>query len=249
MPPIHPPAIHPSHRVAKNLLCHRPLGWGDDKDTALALPALFPFPESGPGLFPSHLSSQHQGALLQRPGPASWHVGQGDAGANSRREPGWTAAWALVIPRSQVPPAPSCPSATLPESPFSSVAPVLSPPCPACSSHLLSFCLAAWGLQLSPDLTRLKERYARTKRDILALRVGGRDMQELKHKYDCKVLFVCPSQVLGPQRVGLSPGLPPRPDTQNRPHLPSVLELVDASAGSFLSMFLPPLFSPLSSET
>ncbi|KAK2508847.1 hypothetical protein MC885_005658 [Smutsia gigantea] len=40
--------------------------------------------------------------------------------------------------------------------------------------------------KLSPDLTRLKERYARTKRDILALRVGGRDMQELKHKYDCK---------------------------------------------------------------
>ncbi|XP_036900976.1 rho guanine nucleotide exchange factor 10-like protein isoform X3 [Sturnira hondurensis] len=41
--------------------------------------------------------------------------------------------------------------------------------------------------KLSPDLTRLKERYARTKRDILALRVGGRDMQELKHKYDCKM--------------------------------------------------------------
>lgn len=95
------------------------------------------------------------------------------------------------------PPAPRCPSATLPESPFCSVVPVLSPPCPACSSRLLSFCLAAWGLQLSPDLTRLKERYTRTKRDILALRVGGRDMQELKHKYDCKVLFVCPSYVLG----------------------------------------------------
>lgn len=42
--------------------------------------------------------------------------------------------------------------------------------------------------QLSPDLNRLKERYARTKRDILALRVGGRDMQELKQKYDWKVL-------------------------------------------------------------
>ncbi|XP_066231315.1 rho guanine nucleotide exchange factor 10-like protein isoform X3 [Saccopteryx leptura] len=41
--------------------------------------------------------------------------------------------------------------------------------------------------KLSPDLTRLKERCSRTKRDILALRVGGRDMQELKHKYDCKM--------------------------------------------------------------
>ncbi|XP_036034520.1 rho guanine nucleotide exchange factor 10-like protein [Onychomys torridus] len=40
--------------------------------------------------------------------------------------------------------------------------------------------------KLSPDLTRLKERYVRTKRDILALRVGGRDMQELKFKCDCK---------------------------------------------------------------
>lgn len=47
--------------------------------------------------------------------------------------------------------------------------------------------------QLSPDLNRLKERYARTKRDILALRVGGRDMQELKQKYDWKVLsLLCP---------------------------------------------------------
>nr|XP_008123555.1 PREDICTED: rho guanine nucleotide exchange factor 10-like protein [Anolis carolinensis] len=43
----------------------------------------------------------------------------------------------------------------------------------------------------SPDLHRLKERYSRTKRDILALRVGGRDMQELKQRYDCKVLFPC----------------------------------------------------------
>lgn len=49
------------------------------------------------------------------------------------------------------------------------------------------------GAQLSPDLNRLKERYARTKRDILALRVGGRDMQELKQKYDWKVL-----SLLGP---------------------------------------------------
>jgi len=49
------------------------------------------------------------------------------------------------------------------------------------------------GAQLSPDLNRLKERYARTKRDILALRVGGKDMQELKQKYDWKVL-----SLLGP---------------------------------------------------
>lgn len=177
------------------------------------------------------------------------------AGSDSRQEPGWTAAWALVSPRSQIPPAPRCPSTTLPESPFSSV---VSPPCPACSSHLLSFCLAAWGLQLSPDLTRLKERYARTKRDILALRVGGRDMQELKHKYDCKVLFVCPSPVLGgppggfsccsqgPQRVGLSPRAAPK--TWNWPHLTSVLDLVDALAGLFLSTFSHLSFSPPSSE-
>lgn len=118
----------------------------------------------------------------------------------------------LVVPRCPIPPAPGCLSTTSPESPFYSVAGVLSPALPACFSHLLSFCLAAWGLQLSPDLTRLKERCARTKRDILALRVGGRDMQELKHKYDYKVLSVCPSKswglpgpfllLLGPQGRG-----------------------------------------------
>lgn len=57
------------------------------------------------------------------------------------------------------------------------------------------------GPQLSPDLTRLKERYVRTKRDILALRVGGRDMQELKLKCDCKVLSVCLSLSPGPVRL------------------------------------------------
>lgn len=151
----------------------------------------------------------------------------------------------LVKPSPQIPPAPSCPSATLPESPFSSVVPVLSPPCPACSSHLLSFCLAAWGLQLSPDLTRLKERYTRTKRDILALRVGGRDMQELKHKYDCKVLFVCPSHVLG-RRGWAEPWA--APETRNWPWGAPVQELVGASAGLFLSMLLPLICSPPSSE-
>ncbi|XP_005858800.1 PREDICTED: rho guanine nucleotide exchange factor 10-like protein [Myotis brandtii] len=56
--------------------------------------------------------------------------------------------------------------------------------------------------KLSPDLTRLKERYARTKRDILALRVGGRDMQELKHKYDCKM-----TQFMKAARSGTKDGL------------------------------------------
>lgn len=77
-------------------------------------------------------------------------------------------------------------------------------------------------------------------------------MQELKHKYDCKVLFVCPSQVLGrcpclsccswyPRRVGLHPGA--ARNTWNQLWLTSVLELVDALASLFLSMFLP-LFLP-----
>ncbi|XP_045441103.1 rho guanine nucleotide exchange factor 10-like protein isoform X2 [Pipistrellus kuhlii] len=56
--------------------------------------------------------------------------------------------------------------------------------------------------KLSPDLTRLKERYTRTKRDILALRVGGRDMQELKHKYDCKM-----TQFMKAARSGTKDGL------------------------------------------
>ncbi|XP_073457665.1 rho guanine nucleotide exchange factor 10-like protein [Aquarana catesbeiana] len=41
--------------------------------------------------------------------------------------------------------------------------------------------------KLSPDLNRLKERYSRTKRDFLALRVRRRDVRELKQRYDCKV--------------------------------------------------------------
>ncbi|XP_023421505.2 rho guanine nucleotide exchange factor 10-like protein isoform X1 [Cavia porcellus] len=56
--------------------------------------------------------------------------------------------------------------------------------------------------KLSPDLTRLKERYARTKRDILALRVGGRDMQELKHKYDYKM-----TQLMKAAKSGTKDGL------------------------------------------
>ncbi|XP_045154879.1 rho guanine nucleotide exchange factor 10-like protein [Echinops telfairi] len=56
--------------------------------------------------------------------------------------------------------------------------------------------------KLSPDLTRLKERCARTKRDLLALRVGGRDMQELKHKYDCKM-----TQLMKAAKSGTKDGL------------------------------------------
>ncbi|XP_021570405.1 rho guanine nucleotide exchange factor 10-like protein isoform X1 [Carlito syrichta] len=56
--------------------------------------------------------------------------------------------------------------------------------------------------KLSPDLTRLKERYARTKRDILALRVGGRDMQDLKHKCDCKM-----TQLMKAAKSGTKDGL------------------------------------------
>lgn len=69
-------------------------------------------------------------------------------------------------------------------------------------SRLLCLLLLPPGLlwaQLSPDLNRLKERYARTKRDILALRVGGRDMQELKQKYDWKVLSLLRPLSLIPQ--------------------------------------------------
>lgn len=78
-------------------------------------------------------------------------------------------------------------------------------------SHLLCLLLPPgllWA-QLSPDLNRLKERYARTKRDILALRVGGRDMQELKQKYDWKVLFLHHPLSLVPQisQGGRSPPL------------------------------------------
>ncbi|XP_059232390.1 rho guanine nucleotide exchange factor 10-like protein isoform X4 [Mustela nigripes] len=56
--------------------------------------------------------------------------------------------------------------------------------------------------KLSPDLTRLKERCARTKRDILALRAGGRDMQALKHKCDCKM-----TQLMRAAKSGTKDGL------------------------------------------
>ncbi|NWR50829.1 ARGAL protein, partial [Regulus satrapa] len=46
---------------------------------------------------------------------------------------------------------------------------------------------AAFQPKLSPDLHKLKEKCARTKRELLALRVGGKEMQELKHKSDWKV--------------------------------------------------------------
>ncbi|NWI89469.1 ARGAL protein, partial [Pitta sordida] len=56
--------------------------------------------------------------------------------------------------------------------------------------------------KLSPDLNRLKERYARTKREILALRVGGKDMQELKQKYDWKM-----TQLMKAAKSGTKDGL------------------------------------------
>ncbi|XP_053136508.1 rho guanine nucleotide exchange factor 10-like protein isoform X4 [Hemicordylus capensis] len=56
--------------------------------------------------------------------------------------------------------------------------------------------------KLSPDLHRLKERYSRTKRDILALRVGGKDMQELKQRYDCKM-----TQLMKAAKSGTKDGL------------------------------------------
>ncbi|XP_042672377.1 rho guanine nucleotide exchange factor 10-like protein isoform X6 [Centrocercus urophasianus] len=61
---------------------------------------------------------------------------------------------------------------------------------------------AAFQPKLSPDLNRLKETYARTKRDILALRVGGKDMQELKQKYDWKM-----TQLMKAAKSGTKDGL------------------------------------------
>ncbi|NXF92816.1 ARGAL protein, partial [Eubucco bourcierii] len=61
---------------------------------------------------------------------------------------------------------------------------------------------ASFQPKLSPDLNRLKERYARSKRDILALRVGGRDMQELKLKYDWKM-----TQLMKAAKSGTKDGL------------------------------------------
>ncbi|NWW73748.1 ARGAL protein, partial [Climacteris rufus] len=61
---------------------------------------------------------------------------------------------------------------------------------------------ASFQPKLSPDLNRLKEKYARTKRDILALRVGGKDMQELKQKYDWKM-----TQLMKAAKSGTKDGL------------------------------------------
>ncbi|NWW17121.1 ARGAL protein, partial [Falcunculus frontatus] len=61
---------------------------------------------------------------------------------------------------------------------------------------------AAFQPKLSPDLHKLKEKCARTKRDLLALRVGGKEMQELKHKYDWKM-----SQLMRAARSGTKDGL------------------------------------------
>ncbi|KAM4650704.1 rho guanine nucleotide exchange factor 10-like protein isoform 2-T3 [Discoglossus pictus] len=56
--------------------------------------------------------------------------------------------------------------------------------------------------KLSPDLNRLKERYSRTKRDLLSLRVRGRDVQELKQRYDRKM-----TQLMKAARSGTKDGL------------------------------------------
>ncbi|XP_040182993.1 rho guanine nucleotide exchange factor 10-like protein isoform X3 [Rana temporaria] len=56
--------------------------------------------------------------------------------------------------------------------------------------------------KLSPDLNRLKERYSRTKRDFLALRVRRRDVRELKQRYDCKM-----TQLMKAARSGTKDGL------------------------------------------
>ncbi|NXF26776.1 ARGAL protein, partial [Rhodinocichla rosea] len=61
---------------------------------------------------------------------------------------------------------------------------------------------AAFQPKLSPDLHKLKEKCARTKRELLALRVGGKEMQELKHKSDWKV-----SQLMRAARSGTKDGL------------------------------------------
>ncbi|XP_066546532.1 rho guanine nucleotide exchange factor 10-like protein isoform X2 [Amia ocellicauda] len=41
--------------------------------------------------------------------------------------------------------------------------------------------------KISPDVHRLKERCARTKRELLAMRLGGRDVTQIKQSYDLKV--------------------------------------------------------------
>ncbi|XP_031760708.1 rho guanine nucleotide exchange factor 10-like protein isoform X5 [Xenopus tropicalis] len=56
--------------------------------------------------------------------------------------------------------------------------------------------------KLSPDLSRLKERYSRTKRDLLALRGRGSGAQELKHTYNWKM-----TQLMKAARSGTKDGL------------------------------------------
>ncbi|XP_063798183.1 rho guanine nucleotide exchange factor 10-like protein isoform X2 [Pseudophryne corroboree] len=56
--------------------------------------------------------------------------------------------------------------------------------------------------KLSPDLSRLKQRYSQTKRDLLALRVRRRDVHELKQRYDCKM-----TQLMKAARSGTKDGL------------------------------------------
>ncbi|MBN3317192.1 ARGAL protein, partial [Atractosteus spatula] len=45
--------------------------------------------------------------------------------------------------------------------------------------------------KLSPDVRRLKERCARTKRELLAVRLGGRDVTQIKQSYDTKGVACC----------------------------------------------------------
>ncbi|XP_030819891.1 rho guanine nucleotide exchange factor 10-like protein [Camarhynchus parvulus] len=53
------------------------------------------------------------------------------------------------------------------------------------------------------DLHKLKEKCARTKRELLALRVGGKEMQELKHKSDWKKISL---ELLGCRSCPAAPG-------------------------------------------
>ncbi|XP_039611366.1 rho guanine nucleotide exchange factor 10-like protein [Polypterus senegalus] len=56
--------------------------------------------------------------------------------------------------------------------------------------------------KLSPDVRRLKERYAQTKRELLAMRLGGRDVTQIKQSYDMKV-----HQLMKAARNGTKDGL------------------------------------------
>lgn len=210
-PSIHP-STHPS--VCCPSTCPTIPLYIHPSSYAFAHPPILPI--HPPATHPSHRRTEN--LLCHQPHAGPWDGGMPETQSLSSKccPPSLRGAWlVLSCPPSSQDPAPAAymlgwepsprPTSRLTWSPFSSVVLFVSS-CPASSSHLLSFCLAAWGLQLSPDLTRLKERCARTKRDILALRAGGRDMQALKHKYDCKVLFVClPRPGRGPVEGGLSP--------------------------------------------